>query len=152
MRTYQIETRTIADEVPTAVFCGTVDIPGMQAFLGHAFGTTAAYLGRNGVGPAGPPYARYEVLGEGRFEVEAGFPATTPVAGEGDVEPSSLPAGTAAVCVHVGSYDDVAAAYEAVVAWVAERGEVAGAPWEVYLSEPDVDPPTTEVWLPYTPR
>jgi effector-binding domain-containing protein len=149
---YDIQARTIEAELPTAVVCGTTDVAGMPAFLGHAFETTAAYLTRNGVGPAGMPYARYQVLGEGRFDVEAGFPATTPVPGQDDVEPSSLPAGPAAVTVHVGPYDEVSAAYEALTAWVAERGEVAGAPWEVYLSEPDADPPSTEIWLPYRPR
>lgn len=152
MRTYEIETRTVDREIPTAVVCGTCDVAGMAAFLGHAFEAAASYLGRNGVGPVGMPYARYRVLGEGRFDVEAGFPAATPVPGQDDVEPSSLPAGTAAVTTHVGPYDEVAHAYEALVAWVEEHGEATGAPWEVYLSAPDADPPTTEVWLPYRAR
>jgi effector-binding domain-containing protein len=153
VRTSEIETRPVA-EVPTAVMKATLDVAEIAAWLATAYGTVAAYLGRHGVGPAGPPFARFEIVGEGRFDVEAGFPATTPVGGEGDVEPSSLPAGPAAVTLHVGPYDEVAPAYAALEAWMREHGgEPAGAPWEVYLSGPDVDPAEirTEIVWPYRP-
>jgi len=152
MPTFTIETRTLTEQ-DTAVEMATLAVAELPVWLGKAFGEVAAYLGRKGAGPAGPPFARYRRAGDDRFEVEAGFPATTPTSGEGDVEPSELPAGPAAVLVFEGSYDAMAAAYEALDAWVREHGsEPAGAPWEVYLTEPGVDPPRTEIVLPYRSR
>lgn len=150
--TYEIETRVL-DEVPTAALFAELSVDEMPPFFAKAFGAVASYLGRFGVGPAGMPYARYHVLGEGRFEVEAGFPATTPVAGEGEVEPSELPPGPVAVTVHLGPYEGLGAAYAALEAWLAEHGKVAsGPPWEVYFSDPNTTPPAewrTEVYQPY---
>lgn len=152
MLTYEIETRTV-DAVQTAAIFDTVAVADMPAFFGAAFADVAAYLTRWGAGPAGMPYARYHMLREGWFEVEAGFPAITPVAGEGRVEPSQLPAGTVAVTTNVGPYDTVAAAYDAVYAWIAEHGgQPTGDPWEVYFSPPGTEPAATrtEIHVPYS--
>jgi effector-binding domain-containing protein len=153
VRTYEIQTRAV-DEVQTAAVFDTVAVADMPAFFGTAYGEVAAYLTRWGAGPAGMPYARYHMLREGFFEVEAGFPAITPVAGEGRVEPSQLPAATVAVTTHVGPYDQIGPAYEALTKWIADHdGEPAGDPWEVYFSGPDVDPAEirTDVFAPYRP-
>jgi effector-binding domain-containing protein len=149
--TYEIETRTV-DEVQTAAIFDTVAVVDMPAFFGPAFGEVAAYLSKWGAGPAGMPYARYHQLREGWFEVEAGFPAITPVAGEGRVEPSQLPACTVATTTHVGSYEDLGKAYEALYAWIAEHGgEPASDPWEVYLTGPGEPETRTQVFAPYRP-
>lgn len=153
MKTYVIQTRTL-EEVETAAMFATLRVDEMPAWLPRAFGTVAAYLGKNGVGPVGPPYARYRRVDEGTFEVEAGFPASTPVPGEGEVEPSSLPSGVAAVTVHVGPYEEMAAGYEALDQWVRDHGGTpTGPPWEVYLSDPATQPDPagwrTEIVQPY---
>ncbi len=154
MQTYAIETRAL-DEQQTAVEFATLATAEIGPFLGKAFGECAAYLARKGAGPVGLPFARYRDVGGGQFEIEAGFVATTPVSGEGDVEPSDLPRGTAAVTVHVGPYDAIAPAYVALGEWVRDQGgEPNGDPWEVYLTDPSVDPDPssyrTEVVMPYT--
>jgi effector-binding domain-containing protein len=148
--TYAIESRSV-EEAFTAILYGTVTRDELSSWLPKAFEATEAYLKRWGAGPAGPPYARFTDQGDGRFEVEAGFPATTPVGGEGEVEPSDLPEGTVAVTVHEGPYDTIGDAHEAILAWIAEQGGTpAGAPWEVYLTGPEADPPRTEVYQPYS--
>ena len=151
MLTYEIETRTL-DAVQTAAIFDTVAVADMPAFFGPAFAEVAAYLTKWGAGPAGMPYARYHMLREGWFEVEAGFPAITPVAGEGRVEPSQLPEGTVAVTTHLGPYEGLGQAYEALYRWIADHGgEPAGDPWETYFSPPGTDPAAsrTEVYAPY---
>jgi effector-binding domain-containing protein len=149
--TYEIETRTV-EAVQTAAIFDTVAVADLPDFFGKAFAEVAAYLTRWGAGPAGMPYARYHMLREGWFEVEAGFPAITPVAGEGRVEPSQLPAGMLAVTTHVGPYDRLGQAYDALGRWIADHGsEPSGDPWEVYFNGPEVDPAElrTEVCAPY---
>jgi hypothetical protein len=156
MSDYTIETQTL-EEQPTAAMFATLTVDEIGGWLAKAFPTVGGYLARFGVGPVGMPYACYrQVGGDGAFEVEAGFAATTPVPGEGEVEPSELPGGTAAVTVHRGSYDTMGPAYEAITSWLAENGYVATAsPWEVYLTDPDECPDPaewrTQVVQPYAP-
>ena len=131
-----IETRTL-EEQPTAAMFATLTVEEIGRWLPRAYGVVAAYLTKYGVGPCGMPYARYRLVGEGTFDVEAGFPATTPVPGEGEVEPSSLPAGEVAVTVHHGPYEEIVPAYDALAAWAADNGAtLAGEAWEVYYSDP----------------
>ncbi len=153
MTTYEIETRTLIEQ-ETAVECATVRVADIGPWLAKAFNEVASYLGRKGAGPAGMPFARYHHTSDDRFEVEAGFPASTPTNGEGEIEPSELPGGLAAVTVHVGPYDAMEPAYAALRTWVhAHGGEPVGDAWEVYFSDPDTDPDPstwrTEIFQPY---
>lgn len=153
MTTYAIETRTLAEQ-DTAVEYTTLSATEIERWLGKAFTEVAAYLARKGAGPAGMPFARYHPTGDHRFEVEAGFPASTPTSGEGEVELSDLPGGLAAVTVHTGSYETIGPVYEALRVWVQEHGgEPIGDAWEVYLTDPDTQPDSstvrTEVVQPY---
>jgi effector-binding domain-containing protein len=151
--TYEIETRTLAEQ-DTAVEYATVSATEIGPWLEKAFTEVASYLERKGAGPAGKPFARYHPTSDRRFEVEAGFPASTPTSGEGEVEPSDLPGGLAAVTVHTGPYDAMEPTYEALRVWVREHGgEPVGDAWEVYLTAPDTQPDAsnqrTEVIQPY---
>lgn len=150
---YEIESRTL-EVVDTAVEYATRDVADIGEFLGRAYGEVAAYLVRKGAGPVGMPFARYHPLGEGRFDVEAGFPASTPVSGEDEVEPSELPGGPAAVTMHIGPYDQSAAAYTALEKWIREHGGTPdGDAWEIYyddpMSQPDPNQWRTEIVQPY---
>lgn len=103
----------------------------------------------------GPPFARYHAFAPDRVDVELGAPiaavppglapiAETP---DGVVGASSLPAGEVAATTHVGSYEALSATYDALAAWIAEQGRVAGTgPWEVYLTDPQRVPDPAD-WL-----
>ena len=81
--------------------------------FGAAFGKVSAYLASHGVQPDGPAIALYRRSGEG-FEVEAGFYAP-PFLPPGDgVSVVELPAGEAVVTVHIGPYETLSEAYEAI--------------------------------------
>lgn len=135
-------------EQQAAVVRGHATVEELPAFLGAAFGEVGAALGAQHLAPAGPPFGRYRVV-DGGFDVEAGFPASGPVGAAGRVAPTVLPGGPVATTVHVGSYDGVSAAYQAVQDWVGSAGyAVAGEPWECYLDGPDVPEPRTLVCFP----
>jgi hypothetical protein len=135
-----IEIRTL-DEEFTAVVYGEVEREQLEGWLPDALATARAYLQKWGAGPKGDPFVRFL---DG--EVEAGYPATTPVGGEGDVEPSDLPAGTAAVLVVEAA--EVEVARQALRDHVASLGSTPdGDGWEVLL-EGDLDG-RREVVLPY---
>jgi effector-binding domain-containing protein len=82
--------------------------------------------------------------------VEVGVLLDQPCPLQGRVVNSSLPSGAAAMTTHRGSFGEVGAAHDAVVAWcAAQRHELAGIRWEVYGPHND-DPAQqwTEVyWL-----
>jgi effector-binding domain-containing protein len=147
MLTHEIELVELEPQ-PALVVRGHVPIGGIPEFIGGAFGDVMAAMGQAGVSPAGPPFGRYLVTPDG-FDVEAGFPVEHAVEPSGRVESSMLPGGTAARTMHVGGYDGVAAAYEAVSSWLYKEGyAAAGAPWESYLDGPDVPEPRTLVVAP----
>lgn len=154
MRTETIEVKVFTAERPTAAMFATVELAKLGEWLERAYGAVAGYLSRYGVGPVGPPYARYHRLSSGKIEVEAGFEASTPVAGEGEVEPSSLPAGKAASAFHVGPPEEVSETYERLAAWIRSRGtSPADGAWVVYLTDPAQEPDhgkwRTEVLMPF---
>jgi effector-binding domain-containing protein len=65
--------------------------------------------------------------------VEVGVLLDRPCPLTGRVTASALPAGTAAVTVHRGSFGELAAAHDAVLGWCAAQGHTpSGARWEVY--------------------
>ena len=60
-------------------------------------------------------------------EVSGRFPAA------GDVVASTLPAGTAAMTTHIGPYDRLGDAHDAIHTWCAANGHtLAGPRWEIY--------------------
>lgn len=140
MKQYDVHAEVRNAQV-TAVARATLTVAEIGPWLGKAYAAIAGVLADQQAGPAGPPFARHHMSGEGRFEVEAGFPATRPIQGNGDVQPSELPGGQVAVTIHTGPHDAMRPAYQALVSWVAEHGgELAGDPWEVYFSDPSTEP------------
>lgn len=153
MKTYEIHFQARQAQ-PTAVMTATLPVAEIGPWLAKTYGALASVITAHGAGPAGPPFARYHRLAEDRFAVEAGFPVSTAIDADGDVRPSQLPGGPAAVTVHIGPYEQMASAYQALASWVSShRGEAAGDPWEVYFSDPasEPDPATwrTEIVQPY---
>lgn len=120
----------------------------IAGFLSKAFGAVGAAMAAQQVVPTGPPFGVYRIE-NGEFDVAAGFPASGTVHQQDSVEPITLPGGTVAVTTHVGSYDTIGDAYQALMTWVAAQGfAAAGDPWESYLDGPEVANPRTMVCLP----
>ena len=147
MTTYDVTVVELPAQ-PVAEVRATVAAEELPEFLGKAYGEVLAAAGRQHVAPAGAPFGRYHPDARG-FEVEAGFPTSGPVTGEGRVRAAELPGGLAARTLHTGDYGAVGAAYDALQGWMADHGYVpTGEPWECYLDGPDVPEPRTEVYFP----
>ena len=103
---------------------------------------------------AGPPFTRYLQTGVGTATIEAGMAVAVATTGEGDIVASELPAGDAAVAIHVGPYDRLADTHAIVSTWLDAQKLAAGAPWEVYVTDPGETPDPkdwrTEVVYPIT--
>ena len=67
------------------------------------------------------------------MNIEVGVEVYQVFAGNGRVVCSSLPTGTAATAAHLGPYNKLGDAHDAVRDWAAKNGHlVAGPSWEIY--------------------
>jgi effector-binding domain-containing protein len=130
-------------EQPTAVIREQVAMNALPEFFGRAFAEVSAAIEAQSVQPAGPPFALYHGMPTETVDVEAGFPVSTTIAAANGVRTGSLPAGRAVQAMHVGSYDTLGTAYEAVKQRMDEEGlKASDDMWEYYLDDQSTDPAT----------
>ena len=99
------------------------------------------YLDKRGVRPCGPPFTRYHSYDGTKCEIEAGMPVAEPQPGEGRITAGELPGGTVAATVHVGPYEELPGAHDALDAWLKENGKKSRGPqWESYITDPGKEP------------
>lgn len=111
--------------------------------LGAAFGEVYGFLGARQGEPEGPPFVIYYDVPEADnpIDVEVCAPIRRAIDPPPGWEARELPAGTFATLTHVGPYDTIGTTYEALTAWIGTHDlAMAGAPREVYLSEPGTPP------------
>jgi GyrI-like small molecule binding domain len=124
----------------------------LPRLAGHLMGAGGSF--------GGAPFGRYHAWGE-TVDVEVGTPVAEPLDGQpalahvpaGVIGASELPGGPAVVAIHRGPYDSLSSTYDALRAWIAGQGRVAGeGPWESYVDDPgEVTDPAqlrTEVTFP----
>jgi hypothetical protein len=122
MVSYAVEIRQVAAQ-PIAVLRGPASAANLPKRIRALF--DEFYRGFPGGGGLNIVfYPSFDPAGE--FEIECGIQ----VESGGN---SSTPAGTVATAVHLGPYDQMGGAHEAIHRWVRENGrKPAGPSWEVY--------------------
>jgi effector-binding domain-containing protein len=131
------------NETTTAVIRGVVPTAEIADFFDRSFSELASVLERQDIAPTGPAFARYDGPPGETADLEVGFPVHQAVTPEGEVLPSSLPAGRVARLLHAGGYGRLGESWGRLGAWIAGQGLTPGADlWEVYVTEPnpDMDP------------
>lgn len=151
---------TVKDLKPQPVVC--IRTRCKREALGDAFAdilpAAFKYVATKGGVPMGRPYSRLISIAEdGTLEYEGGVPVMKPLPAEGRVLSDTLPGGPTAVTMHVGPYDQLGEAYEAMARWCAENGHTpAGMGWESYVSDPGKEPDPskwqTQCFLPLAPK
>jgi effector-binding domain-containing protein len=135
---YRVEERDLLPQ-RIAVVARLMNRSDVSRHIGPMLEYVAAELTRQGMGPVGPPHARYHRSGDGSVRVEAGFPCVYSYAGTLDVYAIDVPGAYGAVTWHLGPRDSVLPAYQALASWIdAEGYEPLGDPWEVYITDPKV--------------
>ncbi|WP_406022344.1 GyrI-like domain-containing protein [Nocardioides sp. NBC_00850] len=127
----------------------------MAEMQGQAFGTVAEHLAAIGVPIEGAAVSCYE-MSDDSFHVSSGFVVGGPIAPGDGVESLRLPDVDVASTTHIGPYNQLGMAYEALKegAEAKERHVDASAiMWEEYLTGPDSPPDeiTTVVHWPLEP-
>lgn len=137
----------------TAVVKATTTVRGLGMTLGQIFQEVGAALHRAAMSPSGPPLATFHLVTPEHVELEAGFPTPMPFHADGRVAPGELPGGLWASAWHIGPYEGMEEVYGRLASWIGREGHApAGAPTEVYYSEPTADPATwrTQILWPIT--
>lgn len=129
-------------EQPTLSIRVRTSFANLPKEIGKAYGAICAYLEELGEAPSDAPFTAYYNMDMDDLDVEMGFPVSKPLAGKGEIKASVVPAGKQASCMHKGSYEKMAPTYEALTAWVAEKGmEPTGIVYEYYYNAPCEVPP-----------
>jgi effector-binding domain-containing protein len=135
---YQLKEQVAQPALSVRAHAAVSELP---ALFGRAYGAIMQYLGELGEQPAGMPFAAYYNMDMQNLDVEIGFPVARRLAGRGEIQASEFPGGRLASVMHVGPYDQVGPAYEALAQWVKERGyEATGVAYELYYSGPETPP------------
>ena len=114
----------------------------LPSTMGPIYGEIAAYMGKKGIPFAGAPFAVYYNMDMDDLDVEIGFPVAAPTAGEGRIAAGSLPGGSFATAKHAGPYATIEETYNALMAFVGEKGiQTESFMFEEYLNSPEDTPP-----------
>ena len=146
---YEITKKTLAPQ-PVLVVRRRIKPSEVASTLAEALGVVFLQAQQTGAALAGQPFTRYVEWGPGIWTIEPGLPVVAhgkaSSGNEGGVRAETLPGGAAAVMTHTGSYDGLSAAHAAVQQWIEAQGlKPAGAPWEVYVTDP-ADFPDPKDW------
>lgn len=132
---YEVKSREI-DAQRVATIRKRVPMTAVGQAMGEGFGEVARAVETIGAEIDGLPFAIHHSVSPEEVDVEIGFPVIGDVE-VGRVHTGTLDGGLVACTVHMGPYEEVGSAYEAVSGWVQLHGKrVIGSPREVYLNEP----------------
>jgi AraC family transcriptional regulator len=125
----------------------------LKDMFAECFGKLFMYGHQAGLAIAGWPLARYVSMGPGLWTVDAAMPLASPAPSNGEMQAGELYGGPVAFAVHSGPYELLPETNAAIERWVEANGyEVAGAPWESYVTDPAQHPDPkdwkTEVYWP----
>ena len=121
--------------------------------MGALFRELFEHIGARGQAPAGPPLSIYHAMEPDGVDFECAMPVAAPMEGTDRIRAGELPACKAATVTHRGPYENLKRTWGALTAWMASQGlEGAGAPWEVYVTDPATEPDRakwrTEIFFP----
>lgn len=148
--TYRCELKERQEQPALSVRTRAAD-EDLPEVVGKTYGAIMRYLEELGEQPVGMPFAAYYNMDVQNLDVEIGFPVARELVGNGEIQPSALPGGKVASALHVGPYDQLGAAYEALAEWTKVHGyETSGVSYEFYYEGPETPPDElrTEILFP----
>lgn len=124
-------------ERPVLSMRSVTSVEKLPEAIGRALTTIAPYIAQLGGQHTDAPFVAYYNMDMQNLNVEIGFPVAAPLPGTGEIGAGSIPAGPKAVGWHKGSYQAMAATYDAMAAWMKEKGvEPTGVVYEYYHNSP----------------
>ena len=137
---YKIKVLEFEDQ-PALTMRAINPVEKLPEFFGKAYGGVMAFLQELGEAPSGMPFVTYYNHDMTALDVEAGFPVAKDIPGKGKINATTIPGGTYLSTVHIGSYDSMEPAYDALTEWAkANSYELSGIAYEYYLNDPTSGP------------
>lgn len=122
------------------------DIHTFSRLIGEGFMKIGRYMDELGETTTDIPfvvYPAYEEMTEHNIKLNIGFYTAKPLPAKDDIQSISIPARKIAVCLHKGTYDELAELYMEMAEWIKAKGyEHSGVSIEHYYTNPEV--PETE--------
>lgn len=113
----------------------TLPLQALRDFFNEAFLELSERIREAGAFSVGPPFVRYYAVTPESVDVEAVMSCDREVPVTGRVKRLHLNASQAAIVRHVGRYDKMKPAYDAITEWMSNNGKHAiEAPREVYVT------------------
>lgn len=139
------------DEQRYVAIRSQVTMQSLGPAIPQSIGEVGAWLGKQGIAPAGAPFVRYLVIDmEAILEIEVGFPVAGAVSGDSRISAGVLPAGRYASLVYTGVDNGIQGNWtllkwgnEKGLAWDSrknEKGDAFGSRFEAYLTNPEEEP------------
>lgn len=132
---------------PVAAIGMTIPWGQFGEVVGPGFGEIATYLAGISATITGAPMLFYHWMDatpmeeEGEGELQIAIPVATPIVESERIKNLLVPGGMVACTTHVGPYDEVTKAYQAIQGWLQEFGhEFTGVCWEIYVTDPTETP------------
>jgi effector-binding domain-containing protein len=138
-------------EQPYAGIRTLAAIPELPTVIPQLLGEVFAWLGKQGLSPAGPPFIRYHVINmESKMDIEMGVPVASAVRGDGRVSAGILPAGRYATLIYTGVTNGLAG-NKALIDWARangiawdrwddQNGDAFRSRYESFLTNPEDEP------------
>jgi len=131
-------------------------ISGMESsFFGERYGKLGTYLGADSQNMLEMPLAIYKEWDEenDRAVVAVAMACKSDKGGKGEIQKGMSYSGKALRCDFMGPYEESGQAHYAIDDYMKKNGlEMAGNPWEVYRTDPGMEPDTskwiTEIYYP----
>ena len=123
---YEVKVKLVVAR-PILTIHAATSLADMDVTMPFAIEELYTYLEHRGIPAAGPDFCAYSYP-EGctdPFTADACVPVESRFEGEGRVVAGTLPAGPVAYTVHIGPYEELHLAFEAVLTWIHERGRLA---------------------------
>jgi AraC family transcriptional regulator len=155
---YAIKQMELAPQ-PVLVIRRRVKLSEIGSTLAAVLPSVFMHAQQTGAAIAGQPFTRYVEWGPGLVTIEAGLPvvasgnhsndggpASTGASGGSEIVADCLPGGPVATVTHSGPYEKLSEAHAAIQQWIEAQGLLAaGAPWEIYTTDP-ADYPDPQDW------
>ena len=136
------------DRQLTAVIKAKVPFPEIPKAQRSARAALDSALPSLDTGPLGRPLTRFRTPAKDALDMEIGTIVGRSFASRGEIVLSDLPAGRAAHYRLEGPFDGMPGAWQKLFAWCgAEKLELAGINWEIYMPWEGVDPAKLETDL-----
>ncbi|MFX1274598.1 MAG: GyrI-like domain-containing protein [Promethearchaeota archaeon] len=140
MISYNCEIKERADQ-PTITIRKRAAVQYLPQVLGESYKTLMQYMGEIGAFPIGAPFVIYYNIDMQDLDLEIGFPVSKKLQDKEDMKASRIQAGKYATCIHIGPYNEISLAYNALNEWMKNNGyEGIGRAIEIYLNDPSETP------------